>query len=138
MMNKTKTVFLGGTTNDSQWRFDLQAHLHPNILTFNPAVSVWNEVAAQNELNARKRSDFMLYVITPKMIGYSAIADVIDESNKRPKKTLMCILREDGDYEFTYQQLLSLDYISKLVVHNGGIVFTTLEEVASYLNGKVS
>lgn len=59
-------------------------------------------------------------------------------SNKRPKKTLMCILREDGDYEFTYQQLLSLDYISKLVVHNGGIVFTTLEEVASYLNGKVS
>ena len=137
-MSKFKTVFLGGTTNDSQWRVALQEHLHPNILTFNPIVFEWNETTAQNEADARKRSDFMLYVITPKMIGYSAIAEVIDESNKRPKETLMCILREDGDYEFTYQQLLSLDYISKLVIHNGGIVFATLEEVALFLNGKVS
>lgn len=138
MMSKFKNVFLGGTTNDSDWRNALQEHLHPNILTFNPIVFEWNESTAQNELNARKRSDFMLYVITPKMIGYLPIADVIDESNKRPKKTLMCILEEDDGYEFTYQQLLSLEYIGKIVIANGGILFKSLLEVASFLNRKVS
>lgn len=138
MMSKFKNVFLGGTTNDSDWRYKLQEHLHPNILTFNPIVFEWNESTAQNEADARKRSDFMLYVITPKMIGYLPIADVIDESNKRPKKTLMCILEEDDGYEFTYQQLLSLEYIGKIVIANGGILFKSLLEVATFLNGKVS
>lgn len=92
-------VFLGGTCNDSTWRDDLIPKL--KIDYFNPIVDDWNKEAQQEEIKERKNSDYVLYVITPKMSGVYSIAEVVDDSNKRPEKTLFCVLNIDDENEFT-------------------------------------
>ena len=107
-------VFLGGTCNDSTWRDDLIPKLkidYFNLLPkkplplgrgqFTPVVDDWNKEAQQEEIKERKNSDYVLYVITPKMSGVYSIAEVVDDSNKRPEKTLFCVLNIDDENEFT-------------------------------------
>jgi GH15 family glucan-1,4-alpha-glucosidase len=53
------------------------------------------------ELRQRETCDICLYVITPKMTGVYSIAEVIDDSNKRPNKTVLVRLRTDENDRFT-------------------------------------
>lgn len=130
-----KRVFLGGTCNNSVWRKKLIPML--KISYFNPVVSDWNEKAKQNEIYERENCDYCLYTITPSMKGVYSIAEVIDDSNKRPEKTIFCVLieRENGKI-FDSQVLNSLKEVGKMVERNGGKYFEDLYEVSKYLNGK--
>ena len=131
-------VFLGGTCNESDWRDRLIKKLE--IDYFNPVVKDWNDEAYKEELKQRKICDFLLYVITPKMTGVFSIAEVVDDSNKNPDKTIFCYLitdtnKDDKDnYKFTKHQIKSLEAVSKMVKKNGGCCFSSLEEVSEYLN----
>jgi len=127
-----KKVFLGGTTNKSDWRDKLIKDL--KIDYFNPVVDDWDEEAQKNEIKERKNCDFVLYVITPKMMGVYSIAEVIDDSNKRPKKTIFCYLKEDDKKEFNEHQLKSLKMVGEMVVENGGLHLKSLNEISDYLN----
>lgn len=149
-----KKVFLGGTCNGSKWRDELIPML--DIDYFNPVVADWNEGCYQEELRQREICDYCLYVITPRMTGVYSIAEVIDDSNKRPNKTLFCVLKSDIKYrldirwneetekfcigqeeaekQFDEGQMKSLDRVGRMVESNGGKYFKSLEEVASYLN----
>ena len=64
------------------------------------------------------------------MEGFYAIAEVVDDSNKRPTKTIFCYLEEG----FSKHQIKSLQAIARMVKENGIQVFTSLEEIARYLN----
>ena len=128
-----KKVFLGGTTNNSNWRDELIKDI--KIDYFNPVVSNWNEAAQEKEIEERKTCDYVLYVITPKMEGVYSIAEVVDDSNKRPEKTLFAYIKED-DKEFSKHQIKSLDMVGKMIKENGGKWFKSLGEVADYLNFK--
>lgn len=128
--NQVKKVFLGGTCPGYDWRQDLIKLLE--IDYFNPVVDDWNEEAYQRELLERANDDFCLYVITNGMEGYYSLAEVVDDSNKRPEKTVLCILK-DG---FNRKQVKSFEAIEKMVRKNGGCVCESLNEVASYLNSK--
>ena len=136
-----KKVFLGGTCNGSEWRENLIDML--KIDYFNPVVKDWNQEAYERELKERKECDFVLYVLTPKMTGLYSIAEVVDDSNKQPEKTIFCVLDidydddEDEELEWSKHQRKSLTAISKMVVENGGSSFESLEEVADYLNGSI-
>jgi hypothetical protein len=75
------------------------------------------------------------------MTGTYAIAEVVDDSNKRPQKTLFCFLLEDGDIgfptwdqKFNNAQIKSLNMVKKMVASNGGQVFDNLEQIAYFLN----
>lgn len=127
-----KKVYLGGTCNDSTWRNNLISKL--DIDYFNPVVDDWTPDCQQEELKQRKICDFLLYTITPKMTGVYSIAEVVDDSNKNPKKTLLCILSVDGYNSFDKGQMMSLKAVSDLVENNGAIVFNNLDDVANYLN----
>lgn len=127
-------VFLGGTTNKTDWRDKLIPNL--KIDYFNPVVDDWNQEAYKKELEERENSDYVLYVITPKMEGVYSIAEVVDDSNKRPEKTLFCVLEQDDKKEFSEAQLKSLDAVDKMIVDNGGKSFKSLDEVSEYLNNK--
>lgn len=129
-------VFLGGTCNNSTWRGDLIRKL--KIKYFNPVVDDWDEEAYQRELQEREICDFCLYVITPKMTGVYSIAEVIDDSNKRPERTIFCYLGKDGSNTFNKDQRKSLNKVGQMVERNGGRFFTNLSDVANYLNGKSS
>jgi hypothetical protein len=129
-------VFLGGTCNDSQWRETLKPMLA--IEYFDPVVPDWNEEAYQRELAERETSDYVLYTITPKMMGVYSIAEVVDDSNKRPAKTILCLLREDDGATFTDGQWKSLQAVKKMIDRNGGYVAQSLEAVAKFLNGTLN
>lgn len=127
-----KEVFLGGTTNNTNWRDELIKKLKINY--FNPVVSDWNEEAQKKEIEKRRDCDYILYVITPKMTGVYSIAEAVDDSNKRPKQTLFCVLEKDDDEEFTKHQKKSLDMTKKMVELNGAKIFSTLNDISDFLN----
>ena len=129
---ETKKVFLGGTCNESNWRDILIKNL--TIDYFNPVVEDWTPECQEEEIKQRKTCNFVLYCITPKMTGVYSIAEVVDDSNKRPDKTLFVILKKDGSEIFTKVQLKSLEQVSKMVEKNGGKTFKTLDTVVKYLN----
>ncbi len=131
-MKKKEKVFLGGTCNESTWRDDLIKML--NIDFFNPVVDEWNDEAYKQELYERENCDYCLYVITPKMTGVYSIAEVIDDSNKRPSKTIFCFIAKDGSADFSEAQIKSLNAVGKMVQKNGGFWALTLNQVAAYLN----
>ena len=125
-------VFLGGTVNKSKWRDYIIPRLKVNC--YNPVVDDWNEEAYQRELHERVHCDYCLYVITPKMLGYYSIAEAIDDSNKRPERTLFCILLKDGEDVFTEKQKKSLEAVGKMIEKNGGKWFRTLSSLINFLN----
>jgi hypothetical protein len=127
-----KKVFLGGTCNDSKWRDVIIPYL--KIDFFNPVVEDWTEEDYKNELKERESCDYCLYVITPKMEGSYSIAEVVDDSNKRPDKTIFTFIDRDGKQEFSPSQLKSLDKVGVMVESNGGQYLKTLTEVVKYLN----
>jgi hypothetical protein len=129
-----KKVFLGGTCNNSKWRDILIPKLKINY--FNPVVDNWTEEDYQIELEERENSDYCLYVITPKMKGSYSIAEVIDDSNKRPEKTIFCFVNKDGKDEFDKEQIKSLDKVGIMVEQNGGMYLKSLNEVKNYLNNE--
>ena len=131
-MKKTKKVFLGGTCNNSTWRDSLTPRL--TIDVFNPVVSDWNEEAYQQELHEREMCDYCLYIITPLMTGAYSIAEVVDDSNKRPEKTVFCFLETDDIFCFTDGQIKSLKNVGKMVEGNGAKWCKSIDDVVKYLN----
>lgn len=127
-MKSSTKVFLGGTCNESTWREELIPLL--NINYFNPVVDDWTPECQQEEIRQRENCDYCLYVITSNMTGVYSIAEVVDDSNKRPEKTIFCYL-PDG---FSEGQLRSLKQVGSMVKGNGGKVFNDLKEISDYLN----
>jgi len=115
-------VFLGGVGEESNWRDAIIPRL--NITYVNPVVS--NET--------KESCDFLLYVITPRMQGFSLIPELIDASNKKSNKTLFCAIFEENEDMFTPHQKKSLDAIGKMIENNGGRWLKSLDEVISFLN----
>ena len=127
-----KKVFLGGTCNKSLWRDDVIKKL--KIHYYNPCEEHWTPEMMKEELKQRKESDFCLYVITPKMEGFYSVAEVVDDSNKSPEKTIFCFIKEDEGEKFSDKQIKSLQQVAKMVKENGATVFKTLDEVIDFLN----
>lgn len=114
-------VFLGGTCNGSNWRDALTWLL--KIDYFNPVVPNWTQKCYEEELRQREECDICLYVITPKMTGVYSIAEVVDDSNKRPKKTAFAVILEDDGDTFSPAQSKSLLAVANLVSENGATFY---------------
>lgn len=133
-------VFLGGTCSGWKWRDELQPLLECDY--YNPIVKNWSEKDRLREVHERETSDFVLYGITNGIKGIYSIAEVVDDSNKRPEKTIFVNLYDIYDKNNGSRQMMhSLKAVEKLLKSNGVIVFTgkdALAEVAKYLNEKNS
>lgn len=123
-------VFLGGTCSGYKWRDKLIPMIKCDY--YNPIVKSWNEEDRVREVKEREESDYVLYVITSGMKGFYSIAEVVDDSNKRPEKTLFCVLGKAWDKQVYH----SLCAVERLVESNGARVFNDLEDIANYLNFK--
>ena len=126
------SVFLGGTCNGSQWRESMIPKL--NIDYFNPVVENWDEEARQREIEARENSTYCLYVLTPRGKGLYSIAEVVDDSNKRPEKTIFVPLSTDEDIVMDRTEWKHLKQVAQLVERNGAMVFYSLQDAADYIN----
>lgn len=127
-----KKVFLGGTCNGSKWRDVLIPKL--KIDYFQPQSDEWTPEMMEEEIRQRKICDFCLYIITPKMSGFYSIAEVVDDSNKRPDKTIYSYLKEDEGETFSEHQLKSLKQTGKMIKENGAKFFENFEEITEFLN----
>ena len=127
-----RKVFLGGTCNESTWRYRLISVLE--IEYFNPVVEDWTEECMAREILERQNCDFCLYALTPKMTGVYSIAEVVDDSNKRPDKTIMVLLEYYDGETFSKGQLKSIKAVARMVKENGCKVFIDLGSAAHYLN----
>lgn len=135
-------VFLGGTCNGSTWRNQLIPML--KIDYFNPVVEDWTEEHMIEERLQREACDYCLYVITPAMKGVFSVAEAVEDSVKRPQKTIFCTLSVDTRFNaetqtyqilnFDKEQLYSLRQVSEMIQRNGGQVFDSLSDIAVYLN----
>ena len=101
---------------------------------FQPQSDGWTEEMMEEEKRQREQCDFCLYVITPKMEGFYSIAEVVDDSNKRPSKTIFSFLKEDDAKKFSEHQLKSLKQTGRMVKENGATFLDTFEEIAEHLN----
>ena len=141
-------VFLGGTCNGSLWRNELIPMLEAQgIDYFNPVVDDWNEEAQQRKIQEREECDICLYCITPKMPGGYSIAEVVDDSNKRPEKTVFVVLDwvyddhaslippdgGSGIVEFDEGQKRSLEQVGRMVGGNGGKYCDSLLSASEYI-----
>ena len=128
-----KKIFLGGTCPGWDWRKELIKLLKINY--YNPIVPCWNETVKKIELEERENCDYCLYVITPYMRGVYSIAEVIDDSNKRPEKTIFCFLDDIKNNKiFDNKQKNSLIEVGKMVERNGGKYLKSLQEIAEFVN----
>lgn len=125
-----KKVFLGGTCNNSTWREKLIPFL--KIDFFNPILEVWTDEAYKEELVQREICDFCLYVITSEMKGVYSVAEVVDDSNKKPQKTIFCFLEEG----FEKEEIKSLQAVGKMVQQNGAYWLKNMNEILILLNKK--
>lgn len=127
-MTSCLTLFLGGTVGESQWRDKLIPLLEEsNLGFFNPVVKDWNESARLKEYSIKGSPlTVEVYVITKGMLGVFSIAEAVDDSNKKPEKTIFCVLREG----FEKHQLKSLDATEELITKNGAFIAKSLEDIA--------
>ncbi len=124
-----KKVFLGGTCNNSTWRDELIPMLKINY--FNPVVENWTPECMDEELKQRDKADFCLYVITSDMTGVYSIAEVIDDSNKQPMKTVFAFNKAG----FDKGQIKSLEAVGAMVTRNGAF-WIDYKDIADFINGK--
>ena len=152
-----KHIFLGGTCNGSKWRDDLLSLLDPRRITcYNPVVPDWTEAHKIIERKQREECDVCLYAITPRMVGVYSIAEAVDDSNKRPDKTVFCFLEVDdtrdddnvsekngsseikeatNDCRFDQRQVASLKAVGQMIEANGGVwIRGGLKDLAVHLN----
>lgn len=129
-----KKVFLGGTCSDSLWRDNFIKDL--KLQYFNPAGDEWTKEMQEEEIKQREESDFCLYVLTPKMAGFYSIAEVIEDSIKKPEKTIFSFLTVDGKASFNPAEIKSLEQVAEMVKRNGAKYFGKLSEVLEYLNSQ--
>lgn len=131
------TVFLGGTCGTSTWRSKLIPMLdNDKVNYFNPQLGPgeWNEEAQKVEDLHRENDDICLYVITPEGEGFYSFVEAADDSNKRPNRTMVCVLMEQGEKQFEGHMKKCALKTMKLIAKNGVKVVESLEEVADYLN----
>ena len=125
-------VFLGGTCSGYDWRKMLIPML--KCAFYDPRVKDWSEDDRLREVHMRDKCDYVLYVITSGIRGVYSIAEVIDDSNKRPEKTIVCVLYGNMRKNMAH----SLKAVVNLAKSNGVIVCETLEEVAEFLNDRAA
>jgi len=132
MNYEKKVAFLGGTCNNDTWRDELIKYVEEDVC-FNPVVEDWTPECQEEEKWHRNNDDLAVYWITSKMMGVYSIAEVIDDSNKRPKSTIFGF-DEKG---FTEAQIKSLSAVGKLVQENGAHWERSLKWLAKRINTKV-
>lgn len=132
-------VFLGGTCSGWKWRDKLQPLLKCDY--YNPIVKNWSEEDRLREVHERETADFVLYGITNGIKGVYSIAEVVDDSNKRPEQTLFLNLY-DIDKEMihvrAYREMThSLKAVESLLKENGVRIFHSIQKVADYINSQM-
>jgi hypothetical protein len=106
---------------------------HAGIEYFNPVVEDWTEEARKTEELEKIRAEVRLYTLTPKMTGMFSIAEIVDDSNKFPNKTICLSIENDDGEIYTAPQYKSIVSVFKLVEKNGVSVFRDMTSLVEFM-----
>jgi hypothetical protein len=93
-------------------------------------VSKWTEECQEEERRQRVLCDFLLYTITSDTSSVYSVAEVVDDSNKRPEATILCLLLDGLDVT----QAKHLRAVGAMCSNNGAKVVYSLDEAARWMN----
>lgn len=136
---KIYRIFMGGTTQGFNWREVLENKFKDVEIVelFNPVVDDWNCERIRIENEYKEICEINLFVVTPYMEGVYSIAEAVDLSNKRPENLVFVYIDHfvDGKEirDFTKKMKHSLNVTGKMIINNGGKVFTSLDDVENYI-----
>lgn len=127
-------VWLGGTCNGSSWREKLISMLAVSF--FNPVVPDWTEEDILRENQAKAAAEVLLYVVTPKQLGFFVLVELTAAAcTYNNKKIVIVFLPEDDGIVFEEHQVKSLMAAKDLLLKRIDLeFFDTLDLAASYLN----
>jgi hypothetical protein len=115
-------IFLGGTCAKTTWRDELIKAIQ--IDYYNPVVEDWTSECQQIEILEKETyCNIHFYCITKEMKGVFSIAEVIDSTHTKSKRTILHVI-PDGFNEF---ELRSLQAVVDLVNLRGGIAYIDSE-----------
>lgn len=126
-----KTIFLGGScdyVNYYDWRQEYLDNLS-NLALFNPYVKKWDEAARINEAKHRLEDDYLLFVVSGPNVF--SIAELVDESNKRPH-TVFAVIDYEAIKETSFKEH-AFKAIEKIIVDNGVKVFYNHKDCIAHL-----
>ena len=129
------TVFMGGTCGDSKWRDRLVPQLTEQVDAFNPVVADWNEEAQKREDAHKANDDINLYVITPATDSTYSFAEIAFSAVEQHDRTVVCFLDEDNGKTNEPHKAKAVKKLTKDLVARDVPVFSSLEELAEFLNG---
>jgi len=136
---KPISCFLGGTMNGSAWREAFIPLLDKRVSCFNPVVNVWTPDAKQEELERRRDSDYLLYVLSPCAKGVYSVAELVEDSCFAPERTLFVFLASETvggkTFEFDAEQIASMEAVAALLKRRRARAFPSLADAAHFLNG---
>lgn len=104
---------------------------------YNPIVKNWGEEDRLREVKERKESDYAVYGITNGIKGVYSIAEVVDDSHKRPEKVIFINLYEEKGSKECKQMGRSIKAVENLLKENGIRVYSgnnALKEAADFIN----
>ena len=93
-------IFLGGTTNGSKWRdefLQIMKETDPKIKAFNPVVPNWTQECIDLENFVKNHATYHVYVLTPRLVGYYSIAEMVESVHMKDKKVFFYIQEDDID-----------------------------------------
>lgn len=131
----TARIFLGGTCGGYDWRADLIPKLEElGIECYNPYIKGRKRIDTdqKKEIEERQSCDVVLYCITPDIRGVYSIAEVIDDSNKRPRKTMFFFFDESEKKYPLKGMTNSLKEVGQMVRRNGGRWFETYDDMLTF------
>lgn len=135
-------VFLGGTTNNSNWRdtfIDILTSMGSKLVCFNPVVANWNDQAIRVEKMIKEQAKHHVYVITPKMKGIYSIAEAVESVFDRSHKTYLYILLKDEEDLFSTDEndpiMKSFAATGEIIRSHGGIfgIGSDLHPLVNYI-----
>ena len=129
-------IFLGGT-NESTWRDTFIKRLgevNPRIKYFNPVVENWTQECIELENFVKDNTNYHVYVITPKQLGFYSIAEMVESTHMKNVKTFFFIKEEDVDengttIEWNPRVRNSLAAVSNLLISNGAIKAIAMDDL---------
>lgn len=127
-LNIARRVFIAGRGDYGNWRSDIKRLLGEAVDTIESAGR--GMINAQRDAFEKEHADSIVFVITPSALSTFDLANAVNESNKRPEKTIVCFLSAGSEWMHDPRRYAELAEIRAILEANGATCVNSLTEIA--------
>jgi len=127
----TRNVFIAGRGDYGNWRSEIKRLLGDNVITAES--SGRGLVNAQHDAFEKEHADAIVFVITPSALSTFDLANAVNESNKRPEKTIVCFLSAGNEWMHDPRRYAELSEVRAILESNGARCLNGLAEITELI-----